>query len=184
VYKKFLVLALILGAVMVSGTACGDKDDIENQTDVQTEQQTEIETEPETTGFPKLEVVNSAEESAWVNVETTYGTFRYPAAFSDIVKVEGVTGEASAELKVLLVTDEGDLPVYTLYYNNEENSTAIPCGKLKLDSETEEMLISVVFENAPEDLSADWQSTFYAVQETFNDVIFSMEEDSRFTAAD
>ena len=182
-YKKYLALLLALGTVMISAAACKDTGDIEEQTG-NSIGQTETEAAPEESGFPKLEVLSDKEDSNWVQVETTYGTFRYPAAFSDIIKVNTVTEKESAQLQVMLLTGEVELAVYTLYYNYEGNDAAIPCGKLKLTDESEEMTVSVVFENAPESLSADWLSTFYAVQETFNNVIVSMAEDSRFVAAE
>jgi hypothetical protein len=34
----------------------------------------------------------------------------------------------------------------------------------------------------PEGINEDWEATFYAVQETFNDVLYSMGEYNSFTA--
>ena len=180
-YKKLLALLLTMGTVLAVSAGCGsDKENIEEQTGSQTEQM-ETEVIPEVQTFPNFEILSEVEDDVWVNVETTYGAFRYPAAFSDIMKISASTNENGAQMQVLLSTGKEDLVAYTLYYN-EENDTAITCGKLKLNEEMNEMNVSVVFEGAPESLSADWLTTFYAVQETFNDVIFSLAEDSRFTA--
>ena len=178
--KRILVLAALLtAAVSVMLTASSySKDEIEEQT--QDTEQVES-AAPEKEIFPELEILNTTDTKDGVVVETTYGTFRYPYAFSDIVSVNAVNGEESAQLQVSVIMEDSSFVVYTIHYNEEIGSV---CGKLKLDGYEDEIDVSVEFEEASDAVPEDWLTTVYAVQETFNDVINSMSEDSRFTLAD
>ncbi|MBQ7922072.1 MAG: hypothetical protein IJ325_05795 [Clostridia bacterium] len=178
--KRILVLAALLTAavsVMLTASSCS-KDEIEEQT--QDTEQVES-AAPEKEIFPELEILNTTDTKDGVVVETTYGTFRYPYAFSDIVSVNAVNGEESAQLQVSVIMEDSSFVVYTIHYNEEIGSV---CGKLKLDGYEDEIDVSVEFEEASDAVPEDWLTTVYAVQETFNDVINSMSEDSRFTLAD
>lgn len=134
-------------------------------------------TEQENTSVPELKIISTKESDNWVVVETTYGEFQYPAAFSDIIKLESITKDNSSQLQFFARIDEGDVLVYTIYYNNNIGERF---GKLKL-SENNEIAVFFVFEKADGTNSSDWLDTFYAIQDTFNDVKNSMSEDSRFT---
>ena len=128
----------------------------------------------------KLQILSSVENNEWIVVETTYGKFCYPRAFMDVMAVETAVVSGEECLKFMSEIDGISTVVYTIYYDSNEG---VLCGHQVLPND-EEVNVSVVFEDAPAKISDDWKTTFYAVQETFNDVIVSMAEDSRFTAVE
>lgn len=128
----------------------------------------------------ELKVISSTENDGSVDVETTYGKFSYPSAFADIMSVKAVSEEKTTALQFFSNIDGKEALIYTIYYNNDIGT---PCGLYTFSESGEEIVVSVVFENLPENISSDWISTFRATQETFNDVIESMDEDERFVMA-
>lgn len=147
----------------------GGKDDLENG--VFTGESTTLAPVPE----GKFGIISITEDNEWVNVETTYGKFRYPFAFSDLVKVEAEDEGDSQSLEFSALIDDEYTIIYTINYNSDEG---MPCGILMLDKE---IPVSVEFEEISDTLNDDWASTFYAAQETFNDVVSSMAENENFT---
>lgn len=125
-----------------------------------------------------LQVESVKEEGETVIVETTYGTVKYPYAFSDLVIVEAETFENHAVLEFKAEIDGTEYKLYTLIFNGEEG---IPVGKLTVDGET--YVVTALFHDVT-GLSNDNMVTFYAVQETFNDVVNSLSENEGFTAED
>ena len=77
---------------------------------------------------------------------------------------------------------EGNLYDVTIRYN--EDGEGIALGTLKLSDQAATMPVSVSFGDAPNGLAGNELATFIAAQETFNDVLTSMMEDSRFTMAE
>ena len=128
----------------------------------------------------KLQIISTVENNEWIVVETTYGRFCYPRAFMDVIAVETAVVSGDECLKFMSEIDGISTAVYTIYYDSNEG---VLCGHQVLPND-EKVNVSVVFEDAPDQISDDWKTTFYAVQETFNDVIVSMSEDSRFTAVE
>ena len=122
------------------------------------------------------EIESIEEVGEFVVVTTSYGVFKYPYAFSDLIAIEALETGSSAQLQFFVRMEDEKNPIYTIYYNSGEGSL---CGNLEL-SEDEKLSVWVVFADMPEGLSDDWQQTFYAVKETFNDVLFSMAEDPKF----
>jgi len=74
-------------------------------------------------------------------------------------------------------SEEVRVPVFSINYNFDEG---FRCGTLKLE-DAEEIPVTVVFDEFPPDMAEEWQTAFFAAQETFNDVLFSMAENSNFT---
>lgn len=135
-------------------------------------------TEPTGSFLPTLEMVSVAERGEWVEVETTFGSFRYPAAFADFFGVEAVDQGESARLQFDAQLAGKNVTVYTIHYNK---AVGLRCGTLKLSDTAAEIAVYAEFAEKTDDIPADWLKTFYAVQETFNDVLLSMAEDGRFT---
>ena len=81
------------------------------------------------------------------------------------------------KLKIFKIEDK-IIDAYTIYFNEPKG---VPCGILKM---SEEIPVTVEFENAPKKLDDDWLITFNAVQETFNDVLLSMSENNDFEISD
>ena len=72
--------------------------------------------------------------------------------------------------------------MYTVHYNDD--GEGIPLGTLQFTDASVVMQISISIADAPKDLTDNAMRTFYAAQETVNDVIVSLCEDSRFTLAE
>ncbi len=128
------------------------------------------------TAKENLSIMSLTEEGEWMALETTYGVFRYPFAFSDVIEVEAFNEGGASQLRFYTKIEGRKIKNYTVHYNDNEGTA---CGILKMK---EEIPVSVVFESYPESLPGDWLSTFNAVQETFNDILKSMMEDKNFSA--
>lgn len=138
-------------------------------------------TTPTEETLPKMKelLVESVEEQEdIVLVNTTYVTVNYPYAFSDIVSVEAQTFEDSAVLEFGAIIHDTTHKAYALFFNGEEG---MPVGTLLLDGET--YVVTAQFYDAS-GISEDSMITFYAAQETFNDVVNSLSENEGFTAAE
>lgn len=124
------------------------------------------------------EILSITENDEWVEAKTTLGAFRYPTALADVLRVEAVSQGDTAALRFVARLAERDITVYTIHYNK---AAGIRCGTFKPSDTAEELAVYADLAEAPDDVDADWTATFYAAQETFNDVLSSMAEDSRFT---
>lgn len=130
--------------------------------------QDDITTNPQTE--EGLSILSVTESGEWVNVKTSFITFRYPFAFSDIIELEAFNEGSSSQLRIYSKLDGQRILNYIVHFNDNEG---LLCGTLKLK---EVIPVSVEFKEVPKKLPAEWVSTFSAVQETFNDVLKSMEE--------
>lgn len=177
--KRKLILAALAfcaAVTMFASAGCDKKDPPPHDSTEDTEQQTPV--TPEEKDFPELQILSTTEDNSWVTVETTYGTFRYPFAFSDLITVKADSNDASASLQFTADVDGEMTVIYTIYYNEENGH---PCGTLKLAEDEDPVTVSVVFAELPADMPEASKPTFFATQETFNDVLTSMKEDSRFS---
>ena len=128
-----------------------------------------------------LLVENVKEQGDTVTVETTYGTVKYPYAFSDLVIVEAQTFENHAVLEFKAELGGTECKLYTLTFALARDEEGIPVGKLKVDGET--YVVTAMFHDVT-GLDDDNLVTFSAVQETFNDVVNSLSDNEGFTAED
>jgi len=124
-----------------------------------------------------LKLLSIAEHGEWMVAETNYGSFRYPAAFADILAPEVIAHATSSELQFIAQIADQSLVAYSIRYNERIGDR---CGTLRLSDAVEDIPVYVEFAE-PTGIPDDWLDTFYAVQETFNDVLDSMAQDSRFT---
>lgn len=168
-------LAVCAAVIMLVAAGCDQKDPPPLDSSENTEQNTPV--TPEETGLPELKILSTAETNQWVSVETTYGTFRYPFAFSDLITVQATGTDVSASLQFTADVDGEMTVIYTIYYNEEKGQ---PCGTLKLMEGEDPISVSVEFTELPADMPEVSKPTFFATQETFNDVLASMKEDARF----
>lgn len=166
-----LALCVLMMALMFVGCK-GDKDNNDDPADTSV---------TVSTALPELKIESVSESGSWVIVETTYGEVRYPYAFSEVMSVNAISNDNSAQLQFATKIESTDVVVYTIYYNEEIGSKL---GEFDLGGETGKVSVSVLFESASSSIPEDWLTTFYATQETFNDVLGSMCEDVRFTAAE
>lgn len=132
----------------------------------------------EVSRLKELLVQSVTEQEDAMHVVTTYGTVKYSYAFSDIICVEAETFEDYAVLEFGAMIDGKVVKLYTLIFNGLEG---IPVGTLQVDGET--FAVTAQF-NDGSGVSGDSMVTFYAAQETFNDVVNSLSENEGFTTAD
>ena len=132
----------------------------------------------ETSKMKELLVQSVTEQKDTVLVVTTYGTVKYPYAFSDLISVEAETFENHAVLEFGAMIDGTVHKLYTLIFNGEEGTMV---GTLPVDGET--YVVTVQFHDAS-GIGDNSMVTFYAAQETFNDVVNSLSENEGFTAED
>ena len=159
-------------------------DETDNQTGAEAgEEQSEVSVS-ELDEVSELKVLSSIEDDKWIIVDTTYCKFRYPQAYSDVLTVEPANEGNSPRLRFVMQMPDSSAVCYTLIFNDPDSKDGIICGTLKTADGSDEMAVSVVFEELPAGLAEEWEATFYAVQETFNDVLGSMGEYGDFTAAE
>jgi len=168
--KKIVAVILAICAIMMTFmfTSCKKEND-------------DTKDPAEAAVMPELKIEATSESGSWIVVETTYGEVRYPYAFSELISVNATSSKDSAHLQFVAEINGEDVVVYTIYYNEEIGSRL---GEFDLGGEVGRVSVSVVFETASDLIPEEWLSTFYATQETFNDVLTSIGEDIRFTEAE
>jgi hypothetical protein len=128
--------------------------------------------------FLNFEIISSNENGRKIEVVTTFGKISYSSAFTDAIIVKAEGSKESARVNFYANLSIGETPIYSIIYGKEEASSF---GKLKLDGSETPVLVQVAFYEAPANMSKDDTATFNATQETFNDVVSSLKDDSRFT---
>ena len=166
----FLCVFIIFGALIIAYVLKNNNDGFNESTD---------KTEEQIVNIKELEIISESESGEWITVETTYDSFkfRYPVSLAEIIDIKAINEDNYSALQFSAVVDRSELPAYTIYFNKADG---VPRGTFKLDSGSE-ITVSVEFEDSKNIDNADMLPAFNAVQETFNDVIVSMREDSRFT---
>ncbi len=170
---KIAVTALLAIVMVVAGVAAGyglGRSSVYEATDVSADTQN---VQSENNG---LSIMSLKEDGEWIVLNTSFLTLRYPFAFSDIIEAEAYNDESGSQLRFYSVLDEKKVLNFIIHFNSNEG---VLCGTLKLE---QDIPVTVEFEEFPKKLSDDWQSTFYAVQETFNDVLDSMKDNDNFSA--
>jgi len=170
-YMKILCLVMIV-VVLLAG--CKGKAQSVQTQPTESQPEASSETVPEPTR-PELTVTEISEEGDRVVVTTSFVTFSYPFAFSDLL---GVTVEENR--LVFVANQEQPVPVYTIRFDDKG---MIALGSLYLPQTKETLSVTAELMPLPEGM-ADNQNSFFAIQETFNDVIASLEENAQFTPAE
>lgn len=174
--------ALLLGAallIVLISAGCGHRSSEEVPADVsQAIPTAEVSVTPAPEMLYTLTVDEQTGEGDTVLVSTSYGTVRYPFAFSDLLRMEAENATDHASLKFFAVIDDVDVPVYTVVFNGQED---IFLGSLSIPDAENEVPVYAEIHTSPAELAEDDLGTFYAVQETFNDVVISLEENVGFS---
>ena len=173
-----VIAAVIIACVSNGSGGVTDAQSVQSGTDAATQ----TETGENETGFPELEIISVTEVGEWVEVDTTYGKFHYPYAFSDIISFEAESTDSTAQIKFYANLDGTKTLMYTLHYSEKGDDDWDLCGTFKPSDNAEAIAVYVEFEEAPGDVSGDWLTTFLAARETFNDVISSMDKNEGFTS--
>ena len=148
---------------------------------VEKEETENYEQQLESTSQPEL-IVNSVQESAGaVVIETSYVKLKYSAEFVDIINVNVVNKNGCFGLAFVLDFEDVQAQLYTIMFDADEGNVI---GTLKLSGQTNQLSVSAVLHELSEDLDEIYQTTFYAAQETVNDVILSLQENAGYEAID
>lgn len=124
-------------------------------------------------------IINSiVENDENVYVEFSYGTFKYPYAFSDLISITPINEGEYKALVFKANIDGNTLKVFSVWFNNpgighDVGTVNIPGG--------DTVDICVEFHNPPEFLSESELYTFRAAQEVFNDVVNSFADNDNFS---
>lgn len=115
------------------------------------------------------------EQGSMIVVTTNYGTVAYPVAFEALMSVEARNQENDVALEFYATIDGKQCALYALAFHSREG---IPVGYLQVGENV--YAVNAIF-HEPVGLDADGKSTFYAAQETFNDVVTSLEDNTGFS---
>lgn len=124
----------------------------------------------------ELELLSVETVDSSVVITTNYGTMRYSAAFVDIMQVEVENLDACAQLVFSVLIDGAWHKIYALMINVKDE---LLVGHWTI-GDTVYPVSAILY--APEGIRDDELLTFYAAQETFNDIMFSLEENKGFAS--
>lgn len=138
---------------------------------------------PGTTGYipddqtapvKELVIQDLTEQGNVMVVTTNYCTVSYSIAFSDIIGVKTETSKDCAKLNFCATIDGNEAALYTLLFGGEEG---MPIGSVRVDDRV--YTVTVLFHDG-DGIQEEGMITFYAAQETFNDVIASLKKSDTF----
>lgn len=107
-------------------------------------------------------------------ISTKYGDISYPYAFSDVIKVNEL--DEGKSFVFIVATNDFSSEIYKICFEADEGTY--------LGKTLEEKTVSIKVYDVPEEIREDSLTTFYAAQETLNDVIASIYEWEGFVAAE
>lgn len=189
-FTKFAAALVLAGALL---TGCGRElpeqttAPAETQAQVQIPVQTQpsigetqtpetVQTEPSPL---ELTLESIVEQDQMMVAVTSYCEVSYPFAFSDVIRVNAQAQPGRGVLTFCAYLDQKEYPMFCIAFDGAEG---IPVGTLSLaDGST----VSVTAEIFPgeESLDSDMLHTFYAAQESINDVLSSLMDAEGFVPA-
>ena len=180
----FLFAATMLFAAVMTG--CGGRQPAEEPASVSqlmpvSEPADEPAADPVPEPFYTLEIGESVEDGDAVVVSTTYGSVRYPFAFSDLIHFVAENDADHAMLEFTADIDDVEAPLYTIVFNGQEG---ILLGSMSIPDSEEPVPVYAELHAPEEELEEGDLATFYAAQETFNDVVVSLGENEGFMPAE
>lgn len=171
---RVLCAAVLAASVLCAcGSKKGETMPVEESHPVQTTQAAEM-FQPEEVVLT-VETIN--EQGDAVVVKTSYCEVKYPFAFADLIQVQA-EGE---KLDFVLKLSGEEYPLFAICFGEGEG---IPLGTLAVDGKAEPVAVWAQIGAPNEAALGDSVSTYYAAQESFNDVLASLMENEGFTAAE
>ena len=154
------VLSIIVLTLFLIATACSKKEIVvENNSGIED---------------VSNEIIIEANNTDEVFVNTKYGDIKYPYAFSDVIKVQEMDDGNSYLL--VAETEEFSAEIYSVCFAAKDG---VYVGKTSSN-----VTVSLEVYDTPEEIDENLMNTFYAAQETLNDVIISIYEWDGFEAAE
>lgn len=161
------VLMLVLVALIV--VAARMTTERTQETPDETQKGSEIQSDLIPGPIDEMVIYTVEEQDDVMCVTTSYGAFSYPYAFSDLLAIEAVNQDSCVGLTFSVFLEGRSEQVYTLWINSNQGMRA---GTL--NREDKAYRVSMEIYDAREGMNEMYTSTFYAVQETLNDVLQSM----------
>lgn len=170
--NRLLIAGCVIGAVALIVAACIIFGGGKNEEAVQP-------ANPDRSAMPELTVGDVTRDGERMVVDTSYMDVAYPYAFSDLISVEAVNQDKITGLEFTAKIDGSSRALYTIWFNSTQGQTA---GTFDPQDGEGAVVVTVEFFSPEEALQGDHLVTFYATQETINDVLDSMKLDKNFTA--
>ena len=169
--KQFMIAGCVIGAVALIVAACFLFSDKSEQNDGA------VVYDPNRGPLKELTVGELTRQGEITVGKTSYLEFEYPYAFSDLIGVTAINDDHQTALAFYAKLDGLDRPLYTIWFNGSKGQNV---GAFDLQDGEKPVLVTVVFHKPAEELNQDWRTTFYATQETVNDVLVSIQKDPHF----
>ena len=122
----------------------------------------------------QLEILSTEEKDGLVKVSTSYADFSYPAEFAELIHIEIENHGKYATIHFTTTIGGEEKDIYTFYFNREAE---FKVGVLQMAGESC-VVNAVVYE--PDGIAEEDLLSYYAAQETFNDVMMSLSENKGF----
>ena len=125
-------------------------------------------------------ILSTKVEDGWVTIKTELGVFQYSDAYADLFSVKAQESKAKDLPDFMFSVKIGFAyyELFTICYGGEEG---IPCGTFAPDNGKDLVVVYVQFADVPSKLSGDDLALYVEAQEAFNEIVASMEADSRFS---
>ena len=182
--RKNKFVGMIVTVTLIAAVACGCGNKAAETTAAETtpvtmEQTTPaaVETEPVASGL----VVEAIEEQGDnMVVRTSFVHVKYPFAFADLIQVNAANEDDVASLEFFVSNQDVQHPIFTIRFGGDEG---ILLGTVQISNEEAPRTVYAELASADADALGDYLETFYAAQESFNDVVASLMENEGFVAA-
>lgn len=178
--KKSGAAVAVLLAVSLALCGCGKKQEQTAMTEVPETVQAQTTAATETHATQDLVIESTEEQGDMVVVTTSFGQVKYPFAFADLIQVRAVNEGTVASLEFTALIAQEEYPLFAVRFGGSEG---IPLGTLEIPGEAEPRAVCAEFYSVDESALGDHAGTFFAAQETFNDVVASLYEIQAFAAA-
>lgn len=166
--KRMLIAGCVIGVVALIIAACFFLGEDEKP----------VVYDPERGPLKELTISSPARQGETMVVDTSYGEVKFPYAFSDLIGVEALNQGNQTGLTFTCRIGGRTEELYTIWFNGSEGATA---GSMDLQDGEAPVTVTLMFYNPSLDVTGDDLTTFYATQETVNDVLSSLEEGGHFT---
>jgi hypothetical protein len=135
-------------------------------------------TQPLRTSMPDLTIGEPTRNGQSMLVNTSYMDVEFPYMFSDYIYCQPINQQNATALEFRVRTATMDAPLYTIWFNGNVGQSV---GSFDPGDGQGTVPVTVVFHKAEEKLSQDDLGTFKATQESFNEVLASMQQCADFT---
>lgn len=176
--RMILCLLAVLSVVLAG---CGNNGEEDTQPSMPVWQENpDITIATELAYMKTLELVSTEEQGNIIAVTTSYCSFSYPFAMSDLIWINPVTFRDHAALEFYVLIGDGQYNLFTIWFDGAGD---IPLGSMVIPGEDVVVAVSAEVYQAPDTLDSWAMNTYNAAQEIFNDVAVSLTENEGFSPA-